>query len=434
MVSKKIKGLHIEGRKDLSCYKPIKEFLNPKFVYIPLVSGNVRYEQSVQVGEKVLKGQVVVNRTDRFAHPVCSPVSGCVLAIKKMWHPIGRMIEMLEIENDFEEKAIYSLEKEHQNSFTKEEIIEKIKDAGIVGLGGAGFPTYAKYTANTKLDVLIINAAECEPYLSDDYSIIMNYTDEFLRGVSYLMKASGVSCAKIAIKKAYKDAIKVLENALVNYEGIKLQILKNVYPAGWEKYIVQQVTKKNYNNLPSEVGAVVNNVQTAHAVSLALEQNRPLIERIITISGDGIKDPCNVKVKIGSLISDVIESIGGYSDDLGEAYFIAGGPMTAKSIMFDNVVVTPSLSGVTVLRKPKNTDLLPCMGCGKCSTYCPAFLTPTEIKLAYLQNDIELLKDLNVMKCVQCGMCSYVCPSRIEVTETVGKAKEAVIKAASLKK
>ena len=434
MVFRKIKGLHIDGRKELSCHKPVVDYLNPKFVYIPLVSGNVNYTATVQVGDSVLKGQCVANRTDRFAHPVYSSVSGKVTAIKKMWHPGGRMVEMLEIENDFEEKEEYSNSVVDASALTKEEIIEKMKNAGIVGLGGAGFPTYVKYSGNAQPEVLIINAAECEPYLSADYAIIMNEVDKFVRGVSYMMKAAGVSQAKIAIKKSKKDAIQVLREAVKDYEGIEVFLLKDVYPAGWEKYIVQQVTKKNYENLPIQAGAVVNNVQTAHAVCVALEENKPLIEKIVTVSGEALKDPCNVRVKIGSLISEVIEKVGGYVEDLEEAYFVAGAPMTGKSIMFDNIVITPSFGGATVLKKAKKVEELPCMGCGNCASNCPAFLTPTEIKLAHLQKDIELLKQLNTMKCVQCGLCSYVCPSRIELTEIVGKAKEAVMKAATMKK
>ena len=428
MILKKIKGLHINGRKELSAHEPVVEYLNPQFVYIPL-KANVLYTPVVSVGDEVLKGQVVANRTDRFGHPVHSPVSGKVTSLnKKMWHSSGKMVEMMEIENDFNEKECY--EAPRYEELTKEMIVDTMKNAGLVGLGGAGFPTYAKYTSNAQADVLIINAAECEPYISADYIIIMNEVDQFLRGVTYMMKAANVKKACVAIKKTKKDAVKVLKEACKNYEGVEVFLLNDVYPAGWEKYIVQQVTKKDYDGLPISAGAIVNNVQTAYMLAAAIEKGQPLIEKFVTLSGEALKHPCNVRVKVGTVLSDVIEHLDGYIEGLEEAYFVAGGPMTGKSIMFDNIVVSTNLGAICAIKNeaPKNTPN--CLGCGKCATHCPAYLTPTEIKLALQHNDIELLKQLNVTKCVQCGLCSYVCPSRIEMTEFVGKAKDAVMKAA----
>lgn len=431
MLFKKIRGIHIDGRKEMSTSSDIVPFLNPKFIYLP-TTGNIAYKPLVNVGDKVLKGQVVLEREGRFGHPVCSPVSGEVTAIKKMWHPMGRMVEMLEIANDGEETTTEEWGKPLEE-ITKDNIIERVKRAGIVGLGGAGFPTYVKYLPINPAEVVLINAAECEPYITADYMLIKTETEKLMRGIEYIMIATGAKVAKIAIKKTKIPAIKVLEEAVVNHPNISVLLLDDVYPAGWERYIVEHATGRTYNALPSEVGAVVNNVQTSIAVCESVENNIPLVEKIVTLTGEGLVSPCNVRVKIGTKISDIIPTIGGYQEDLDKAYFIAGGPMTGKSIMFDDLVITNSLGSVIVKPNQDHVNNPSCMGCGKCAEACPAFLTPTEIKAAHEAGDMNALNHLNTMKCVQCGLCSYVCPSRVEITEAVGKAKDALAKANALK-
>lgn len=432
MLFTQIRGIHINGRKDMSTKNAVVSFLNPKNVYFPIIVGNAVYTPLVEVGDEVLMGQPILERSGRFGHPVCSSVSGKVTAKKKMWHASGKMVEMLEITNDGEERTIENWNDKLTN-LTKDNIIERMKTAGIVGLGGAGFPTYVKYLPLKPADILIINAAECEPYITADYTLILNDTEKLFRGVEYMMIASGAKKAVIAIKKTKKPAIKTLNNAVKNHSNIEIYLLDDVYPAGWERYIVEHVTKKTYSGLPSEAGAVVNNVQTAIAVCEAVEENKPLIEKMVTFTGEGLVKPCNVKVKIGTKISDIISNIGGYIDSLDDAYFIAGGPMTGKSIMFDELVITNSLGSIIVKPKIDHKNNPSCMGCGKCAEACPALLTPTEIKTAYDNNDIDGLNKLNVTKCVQCGLCSYVCPSRVDITEIVGKAKDATIKANALK-
>ncbi len=427
MIFNKMRGIHINGRKDMSIQKPIQNYLNPSFVYIPLGVNNLKYEQLVAINDHVLMGQPVFNRTDRFAHPISSPVSGTVKGIKKMWHPCGKMIDTLEIENDFKEEK-YEDFKPSEEELTKEVILERVKRAGIVGLGGAGFPTFAKHATKDTIDTVIINAAECEPYITADYMLILEECQKMLRGLTYIMKVTQAETGAIAIKKTKKHAISVLQEAIKDYPNISLFLLKDVYPAGWERYIVEHFTQRKYNSLPSEVGIVVNNVQTAIAVCDAIEQNKPLIEKVITITGEGIKEPQNFRVKIGTNVKELIEKCGGYTDSLGDTWIIAGGPMTGRVVMGENLIVSANLSSVIIVPKKVKLNNPHCMGCGKCAEHCPAHLTPTAIKQAYDLNNIDELMKLNVLKCVQCGLCSYVCPSRVEMTETVGKAKDLVIK------
>lgn len=428
MILKKIKGVHLDGHKHISTSKPIKEFLKPEYIYLPTIMGNLVYEKVVQIGEKVLKGQTILIRKDRFGHPVASPISGEVVGVKKMWHSSGKLLEMLEIKNDFLEESVPGFGVASSVELSKEEIVEKVKNAGIVGLGGAGFPTYVKYNGPAKIDTVLINAAECEPYITADYMVILDTPEKLIAGIKVIMKAVGATSAKIAIKKNKYEAIEVLNKHLEKEENISLLLLKDEYPAGWEKYIVEKATGKTYSTLPSELGVVVNNVQTAVAVYDAVCNNIPLIEKVVTITGESLSEPQNFRVKIGTNVADLINECSGVKEGIGEYWIIAGGPMTGKTVMGANLVISASLGSVIIKQKPKNINILPCMGCGKCASNCPAHLTPTEIVRALEDSDVALLQDLCVTKCVQCGLCSYVCPSRIDVTEKVGKAKELYFK------
>ncbi|MGI6758922.1 MAG: RnfABCDGE type electron transport complex subunit C [Bacilli bacterium] len=426
MPLKRIKALHLNGHKEISTASPIKEYLNPEYVYIPLITQSTVCDKLVNVGDYVYKGQKVCVRNDRFQHALHSPVSGKVTAFKKMWHASGKMVEMIEIQNDFEEKLDPSIK--GLTNLTKQTIIEAVKNAGVVGLGGSGFPTYIKYLPETPAEIVIINAAECEPYITADYMLIKEEADKLLRGITYIMTATGAPKATIAIKKNKYEAIDVLKEAIQEYEGITISLVKDVYPAGWEKFLVHKVVGKDYDRLPSEVGAVVNNVQTAIAVCEAVEEGKPLIEKVVTLTGDGIKEPQNFRVKIGTKISDLVDLAGGYIDEEKPTYLIAGGPMTGKSIVFDDLVINNCLGSVIVKIKDERENNPECLGCGKCAEVCPVYLTPIEIKRTLDNKDTVYLKALSAEQCIECGLCSYICPSRIELTDATSKAKALVLK------
>lgn len=430
MIFRKSKSLHINeypGHKDLSLQVGPSEFLNPEFIYIPLVEGGTPCECLVKVGEKVKVGQVVAMKSGRFGLPLHSSVSGEVTAIdKKMWHSSGMMVQMIEIKNDFNETLDPSIKPNDVASLTKEDIIRIAKDCGIVGLGGSGFPTYVKYQAPTPITTFIVNAVECEPFLTADYTLVKTQTKKLINGIKYAMKATGASNAYIAIKENKVEAIKILNENIAD-QNIKVFTLKDVYPAGWEKYIVQQITKRTYKALPSEVGVVLNNVATLVALSEAVENNMPLVKKLVTFTGKGLKHPQNVYVKIGAKTNDVIANIGGYEPNL-DLQFIAGGLMTGNAIMFDSLVINRALGSIIVLPQPKQAPLLPCLGCGKCCANCPVFLSPIEIKRVLDAKNNDKLAELRADKCIQCGLCSYVCPSRIELTEATSKARTIVLK------
>lgn len=432
MIFSKIKGIYIsehKGHKELSSSTPYVEYLTPEYVYIFLSEQGSSCEALVKVGDKVKLGQLIAMKSGRFPSPIHSSVSGEVVAIdSKMWHSSGKMLPTIQIKNDFLETKDENIKENDVSKFAKEDIIEKIKACGIVGLGGSGFPAYVKYIGKDKVNTVIINAVECEPYISDNYMIMNNQMDELILGIKYIMRAVEAANAVIAIKKNKIELIEKMRPYFDAEPEISMFLVKDEYPAGWEKYLVQKIMKKNYNTLPCEAGAIVNNAATALAIYKAVSHSIPLVEKMVTISGRGLNDPKNVYLKIGTKLNDVVKFIGGYIPDLGEAYFIAGGPMSGKSIPFDSLVVNRSLTSVVVMPKLIDDTVYSCLGCGKCVENCPAFLSPVQIKNALDAGDTDLLREYHAEKCVQCGLCSYICPSRIELTESVSKAKALLMK------
>lgn len=429
MIFRNIKAVHIPGRKEMSTERDILNYTNPDVVYVPLVESGTVCDLFVQVGDKVNVGQVIGEKGGRFSIPIHSPVSGEVVSInKKVWHASGKMVESLEIKNDFQETLDPAIKPQDVESLTREDIINTVKNCGVVGLGGAAFPTYVKYQTKATIDTVIINAAECEPYITADYMLIKSQPEKIIDGIKFIMRATDAPKAVIAIKKTKQAAIDVLNQHLENEPNISVFLLPDVYPAGWEKYIVHKVTKKTYAGLPAEAGAVVNNVQTAIAVSDAVRNYMPLVEKVVTLTGEGLNAPQNVRVKVGTQINEVIEKIGGYKEDLQDAFLVAGGPMTGNAIIFDSLVVHRSLGSVIVKPKEVREFNPECMGCGKCVDVCPVNLSPILIKRALDAKDNDLLKDFRSDTCIQCGLCSYVCPSRIELTDAMAKAKAIVMK------
>lgn len=425
----KSKGRHLSehrGHKELSQNKPPFLFLQPKEVYIPLVEQGAPCEARVAVGDRVKVGDVVAERTDRFSIPLHASVSGEVVSItQKMWHASGRMVPCIQIKNDFKETMADSVKPNDVASLTREDIIDIVRDCGVVGLGGSGFPAYVKYASKTPIEVVIINAVECEPYITADDVLMKEHLEEMLKGAEYIRKATAAERIVIAIKEYKKELIEKIKLRLT--DNMSVYPVKDVYPAGWEKYLVQHITGKTYKSLPAEAGAVVNNAGTAVAVCYAVEDNMPLVEKTVTVTGDGIKEPCNVYTKIGAKIDDIIAAVGGYHDDLSDGYFIAGGPMTGVALKFDTLVVNRCLSSVIVMPKDIRENNPECMGCGKCNDVCPVFLAPIQIKEALESQDMELLKTFRPELCMECGLCSYICPSRIELTNNVARAKKRVM-------
>jgi Na+-translocating ferredoxin:NAD+ oxidoreductase subunit C len=419
-----LKPLHIDGRKERSAHSPILDLAieSKQWIYVPLVGPNgVDIDLQVQVGDKVNVGQVIGVRKDMHV-PFFSSVSGTIRRKENKYHPIvGRPVAHYVIENDGKDLASGSIRPLSMDA-TKEQIIQQMKLGGLTGLGGSGFPTYFKYQSAKDVEYVLINGVECEPYLSTDYVTAQTYAEEVLKGSELFRVAAGASQVIIAFKST-KVAIKeALQPLLPKYPHIDVRSVPDVYPMGWERTLVKSVLNREYDKFPLEAKVIVSNITSAIALHDLVMLGKPVIERILTLSGAGLNQDVNVRVPVGMLMSDVVKAIGGYAMDSVTAFI--GGPMSAKAVKDDQFAVQPHFGGYTVLA-PISSQEETCLRCGACTSNCPANLQPIEIKLALdSHNNARLLK-LDAMKCVECGICTYVCPSKIEVTEAVrqGKAK-----------
>lgn len=411
---------HVNGQKELTAHNDIIKIGAPSEIYIPLVISNVACEVLVKEGDSVKVGTKIAARNDHFYVPVYSSVSGVVKGVKKMMHSSLKQVDHLIILNDGKYEVDVPLKPIDFEKATHKELENFVKEAGLVGCGGAGFPTYVKYMMPEKIDTLIINAVECEPFITSDYKGIYENLDLFVHGVRAMFKLSGGKVGLVAIKESKKDLIPVLQNSFSKYPNIKVSLVPDVYPMGWERTLVYELTKKRYSKLPSEVGCVVSNATTAIAFGDALLNGMPITKKLVTVSGDGVNKPANVLAYIGTPVKELIDACGGYKGE--EIVVVAGGPMMGKSMTTDGYVVDAATNAVTVLQD-KVLDEVACLRCGRCSDYCPSGLQPVRINTAEKNKDLVSLTKLSVMDCIECGLCSFVCPSKIEVTEGVKKAK-----------
>jgi electron transport complex protein RnfC len=416
------KGIKVISHKSMSLKNDLVECKRPEVVYIPLVNhSKMDCECLVKVGDKVLKGSAIGKRNDNIELPIHSSVSGKVIAIEEKLYLNGEKIKCVVIENDFREKQVdLTGAKSNITTYSKNEFIGLLKNCGVVGMGGSDFPTYIKYQGN--LHTIIVNAVECEPYITADQMLVRLHADEILEAMDAVMEINKIEKGVIAIKETNAEMKSKFEKYLGTYPKISLAFMRNVYPMGWEKMLIKEATGFEYEKLPGEVGVVVNNVSTMYAIYKALKHKSPISRRIITLTGEGIKKPQNVLIKIGTSMKDVISEVGGYND-LSKIRFIAGGPMMGKCLESDDLIVTKNLNCVLVI-KDFEEGALPCIRCGRCIEACPAYICPVLIKDHV--NDYEALKYLHPEKCIECGLCSYICPSKIRVRESVREAKKEI--------
>lgn len=420
--------IRLKGKKELTKSKEIVSIPEPSVIYIPLIIGaSTDFEVHVKEGDKVSKGTKLATRKDMYV-PIYSPVSGIVKGIEKRMHMSGKVQNHLIIENDFKNEEIEPFAYENPDSLTPEELVGAIKEIGILGLGGSGFPTYVKYENAKNIDTVLINAVECEPYLTSDYKIMEKHSEELIDGTHFLMKAGRAKKGIIAVKVINEKLIEKLKEKSEKFKDIEVTAVPDAYPMGWERVLIRELFKKEYDRFPGEIGIVVNNATTAIYLSEALRDKKAITHRIVTVSGEGVKNPENVYVPIGTSVNHIVSNIGGYIDNAEEIVVLAGGPMMGKSIANDTFVITTHSNSITVLPK-ENIEELPCLRCGLCVEYCPAKIQPVQIMNLEKQKDLEGVKKASANKCITCGICTFICPSKIEVTDWVGKAKTRIDKA-----
>lgn len=411
---------HLDGRKKLLKYSEVVD-VTPKFVYYPIDNdfGNTLVTK-LKVGDKVTKGELIGKR-EKFDIPVYMSVNGKVVKSEDVVIASGAMTPTIKIQLDKDQEEMKRMKHLDWKATSREKLIARIKEAGIIGLGGAGFPTHIKYEASN-LEMLIINAVECEPYLVSDYHVLDEHWEIFLHGVQIAMKASAVEKAVIAVKAKNKELIKSL-NEMINIEGltnIKIKKIADKYPMGWEKSLVRKIKGKNYNRLPSEVGCVVSNSTTIVQIAKAVIDGEPITHRIITVAGDALESAGVFNVPVGTLGTDILK----LTKVIDENHSIKkGGPMMGSSMKSDNFPITAITNGIIVSKLLDPKKEMTCLRCGKCTLHCPVGISPEMINRAKRANMFDEFAKLYADTCLECGLCSAICPSNIPLTSTVKLAK-----------
>ncbi len=418
-------GIHAEGNKSLSANAAVCDLPAPDTVSIPL-SQHAGKEAlpAVVKGDYVKAGQKIGSADGVISADVFSSVSGEVLAVEKRPTATGHCMHVI-IKNDgkYDEVALEPL-----NNPLPAQIVQRITDCGIVGMGGAGFPTSVKLKPRDKIDTFIINGAECEPYLTCDYRIMLEYTAEFLRGARYMACALGLDKFYIGLEDNKADAAEVIEN-VAKSENINAEtvLCHTKYPQGAEKQLIYAITRRKVRvgKLPASVGVIVDNVHTALSVCRAVEKGEKCYRRILTVSGGGIKNPSNMWVRTGTDVKYILNHCGA-SDDA--AKLIIGGPMMGFAQSSAEISVTKTTSGILLLM-PEETEYRPpesCINCAACVKACPMRLMPVYIDSCILSGDVDGAEKYGAMNCIECGCCAFVCPAHRPLVQSMRLAKKKI--------
>lgn len=428
----RIGGIHPPENK-LSAGKKITALAAPKQVIIPLSQHIGAPAQAVvKKGDMVKVGTLLAKAGGFVSANIHSSVSGKVNKIDNAIDASGyrRPAVFIDVEGDEWEETIDRSETlVKECNLSAKEIIDKIAAAGVVGMGGATFPTQVKLMPppGSKAEIVIVNAVECEPYLTADHSLMLAKGEQILVGVTILMKAVGVNRAVIGIENNKPDAIAHMQKLAVQYPGVEIMPLKVKYPQGGEKQLIDAVIGKQVKSgaLPISAGAIVQNVGTVYAVYEAVQKNKPLFERVVTVTGKAVKEPSNFLVRMGTPISVLIEAAGGMPENTGK--IIGGGPMMGKALISAEVPVCKGSSGILLMTKEESVrkPMHDCIRCAKCVSACPMGLNPAFLMKATVYQNWEMAEKENIQDCIECGSCSYTCPAYRPLLDNirVGKAK-----------
>lgn len=425
-------GIHPPGYKEATVEKSIEEASLPSEIIIPLTQHiGAPNQPLVSSGDKVKTGQKI-GETDSFVStPVHASVSGEIKTIESRSHCMSRgALSVVVIPDEKQKKAEMETTDE---SLSPDKIREIIREAGIVGLGGAAFPTHVKLSPPKEkpVDAVIINGCECESYLTCDYRQMIEQADDLIDGTTLIIETLGAKRAYIGIENNKPEAIKHLREKLADFDNIQIVVLPTKYPQGAEKILIKVILEREVpsGGLPMDVGVVVQNVGTTIAISNAVRHRTPLIERVITVSGSAIKEPKNLRVKIGTPVEHIIKECGGFSGD--PIKVIVGGPMTGFAQFDLSVPIIKGTSGILALTgdelslDPLNQTA--CIRCARCIDNCPIGLMPNNYALYGAVSDWEAMESFNVMDCIECGTCSFVCPARIPHIQYIRLGKSRII-------
>lgn len=418
-------GIHPYDGKDLSKDKPIQDVLPGDVLVYPLSQHiGAPAKAIVAKGDRVLVGQKIAESGGFVSAPIHASVSGTVKTIEPRRVAAGDMVMSIIIENDGQyEEAELGLAKAALNQMSREEIVEAVKEAGIVGMGGAGFPTHVKLSPREpeKIDYIIANCAECEPYLTSDYRRMLEEPEKLVGGLKVMLKLFPNAQGILAVEDNKPDCIARLRQLTEEEGKISVKALKTKYPQGGERQLIYAVTDRRINStmLPADVGCVVNNVDTVTAIYRAVIEGRPLMERIVTVTGDAVANPANFRVRIGTSYDRILAAAGGFREKPEK--IICGGPMMGFAMFGLDVPSTKTATALLALTKDEVSAMEPgpCINCGRCVEVCPGRMIPSRLADYAEHFDEKAFVDNHGMECCECGCCSYVCPAKRPLTQQI---------------
>lgn len=425
-------GVHPYDGKDLAKDVPVRQIYPKGEVVIP-VSQHIGAPATpmVAVGERVLMGQKIAECTGFVSANIHASVSGTVKKIEPRLVSNGSKVMSIVIENDEQYEEAECDTTDLLKNPDKAAIREAIKEAGVVGLGGACFPTHVKVAPKDEdaIDYVIINAAECEPYITADYRRMVENPNELIEGLKIMLLLFDNAKGIIAVEDNKPDVIANLTKLTENEERIEVKALKTKYPQGSERHIIYAVTGRKINSkkLPADAGCIVDNVDTVYSIYRAVKLHKPLINRIVTVSGDGVNKPCNLLVPFGTSHAQLVEEAGGMDENCEK--IISGGPMMGQAMFTLDVPVIKGSSSLLCFKKDevKAATMTNCLNCGKCVSVCPEGLVCAKLAQASAVGDKETFLKYNGMECIECGTCNYICPANRNITQSVRTMKRAII-------
>ena len=425
-------GVHPYEGKELSEHKPV-QILMPKGDLVYPMSQHIGAPAIplVKKGDKVLAGQKIGEASGFISANVICSVSGTVKAVEPRRVANGAMVNSIVVENDGEYTAVEGLGADRDPAkLSKQEIRDIVKEAGIVGLGGAGFPTHVKLAPKdeSKIEYILVNGAECEPYLTSDYRLMMEEPEKLVGGLKVILQLFDNAKGVIGIENNKPEAIKKLQELVKDESRIEVCPLQTKYPQGGERSLIYAVTGRKVNSsmLPADAGCIVDNVDTVISVYNAVCKTTPLMRRVVTVTGDAIANPQNFQVKIGTNMQELIEAAGGFKTEPEK--LIAGGPMMGMALFGTDIPVTKTNSALLCMSKDEvaaNAET-PCIRCGKCVSVCPSHIVPVKMMKAALKGDCEAFEKVGGMECMECGSCTFICPAKRPLTQAFKEMRKTV--------